>query len=119
MVRASYATQKLKLEKEIIKLKKQMETLESKQRAPVIASIVKSMREFDISLEEITAALGRRGGRTAGSARKTAAKTTKRVIPPKYRHPETLATWTGRGKAPRWITEAEAQGQSRDTFLIK
>ncbi len=117
MVRASYATQKLKLEKEINKLKKQMENLESKQRAPVIASIVKSMREFDISLEEISAALGRRGG--AGSARKTAAKTTKRVIPPKYRHPETLATWTGRGKAPRWITEAEAQGQSRDTFLIK
>src|SRR5690606_32909778 len=113
--RASYSTQKLKLEKEITKLQKQMQTLQSKQRAPVIASIVRSMREYDISLEEITAALGRRGG----GARKAAAKTTKRVIPPKYRHPETKATWTGRGKAPRWITDAEAQGQSRDAFLIQ
>ncbi len=124
MVRASYSTQKLKLEKEINKLQKQMENLQSKQRAPVIASIVRSMREYDIGVEEITAALGRRaGGRpAAGGARKAAskaAKTTKRVIAPKYRHPETQATWTGRGKAPRWITDAEAQGQSRDSFLIQ
>ncbi|MER1968400.1 H-NS histone family protein [Castellaniella sp. GW247-6E4] len=122
MARASYSTQKLKLEKEITKLQKQMQNLQSKQRAPVIASIVRSMREYDISLEEITAALGRRsGGRPAaqGGTRKAAAKTTKRVIAPKYRHPETQATWTGRGKAPRWITDAEAQGQSRDTFLIQ
>ena len=27
-------------------------------------------------------------------------------------------TWTGRGMAPRWITAAEANGQSRDEFLV-
>ncbi|AOJ85011.1 DNA-binding protein [Burkholderia savannae] len=32
---------------------------------------------------------------------------------PRYRDPETGATWTGRGRAPAWIT-----GQDRDPFLI-
>uniref|UniRef100_UPI003341BE88 H-NS histone family protein n=1 Tax=Castellaniella defragrans TaxID=75697 RepID=UPI003341BE88 len=127
MARASYSTQKHKLEKEITKLQKQMQNLHTKQRAPVIASIVRSMREYDISLEEITVALGRRpsgrpgrpGRPAASGARKASSKATKRVIAPKYRNPETQTTWTGRGKAPRWIVEAEAQGQSRDTFLIQ
>ena len=31
---------------------------------------------------------------------------------PKYRHPDTGATWTGRGKPPHWL------GKDRDAFLI-
>lgn len=27
-------------------------------------------------------------------------------------------TWSGRGKAPRWLTNLEAQGRNRDEFLI-
>lgn len=27
-------------------------------------------------------------------------------------------TWTGRGMTPRWITAAEANGQTRDQFLV-
>lgn len=33
--------------------------------------------------------------------------------PPKYRNPQTGATWSGRGPAPRWII-----GQNRARFLI-
>jgi DNA-binding protein H-NS len=33
-------------------------------------------------------------------------------VAPKYRHPMTGATWTGRGKAPKWL------GEDRDKFLI-
>ena len=32
---------------------------------------------------------------------------------PKYRHPETGQTWTGRGKAPKWI-----QDEDREKFAI-
>lgn len=32
---------------------------------------------------------------------------------PRYRHPETGATWTGRGKPPRWI-----EGRDRKAFAI-
>lgn len=36
----------------------------------------------------------------------------------KYLHPDGDTTWTGVGKAPRWITEYEANGGSRDDLLI-
>jgi len=34
-------------------------------------------------------------------------------VPAKYRDPATGATWTGRGKAPKWIA-----GKERQEFLI-
>ena len=34
-------------------------------------------------------------------------------VAPKYRDPATGATWTGRGKAPKWI-----EGQDREKFAI-
>ena len=34
-------------------------------------------------------------------------------VAPKYRDPATGATWTGRGKAPKWI-----QDQDREQFAI-
>lgn len=115
----SYLTLKQKIEKEIQKLQKQAEALQKKRRGPVIASIVKSMREYDITPEEIASAFTKKPSGRPGaprSATKTAVKRT--PVPPKYKHPETGATWTGRGKPPRWITDAEQQGASRDTFLI-
>lgn len=120
MTRTNYSVTKSRIEKEITKLQKQMQTLQSKQRGPVITSIVRSMREYDISPEEIAAAFDKKSTRApkvGRPARKATAP--KRVVAPKYRHPATQATWTGRGKAPRWLTEAEAQGQSRETFLIQ
>lgn len=37
-----------------------------------------------------------------------------RKVAPKYRDPETGNTWTGRGKAPKWLS-----GKSREDFRIK
>lgn len=115
MPRLSYATQKAKLDKEISKLQKQSQALQAKRRKPVIASIIKSMYEFDISPDDITAAYG--AGKVGRGAKPKRSITTKTVAP-KYRHPETGETWSGRGKAPRWISAAEAEGASRESFLI-
>jgi DNA-binding protein H-NS len=118
MARTNYASQKTRLEKEKAKIEKQLETLQAKQRKPVITSIVRSMRDYGITPEEIAAAFDRKAAPRASGATRKAASGAKRVIPPKYRHPETQAEWTGRGKPPRWVSEAEAAGVSRDTFLI-
>lgn len=120
MTRTTYSVAKTRIEKEITKLQKQMLALQKKQRGPVITSIVRSMREYDISPEDIAAAFNKKSTRASKATRVTRTSTApKRVVAPKYRHPDTQATWTGRGKAPRWLTEAEAQGQSRETFLIQ
>ncbi|WP_144634839.1 H-NS family nucleoid-associated regulatory protein [Bordetella genomosp. 13] len=123
MPRESYATQQAKIEKEINKLQKRAEVLLTKRRKPVLASIVKSMRDYDITPEEIATAFGaaKPAARapSAGGRRKAASTgAAKRAVAPKYRHPQTGETWSGRGKAPRWLAAEEANGADRASFLI-
>lgn len=121
MARQNYATLQAKIQKEIEKLRKQAQSLQSKRRKPVIQSIVRSMKEYDITIEEVTAALGKAPAKVKSSTPKAkpAAAGARKSVPAKYRNPTTGDTWTGRGKAPRWVVDAEASGQSRDQFLIK
>jgi DNA-binding protein H-NS len=35
-----------------------------------------------------------------------------------YRHPETGATWTGRGLKPKWLAEQLANGKQVGDFVI-
>jgi len=118
MARESYSQQQAKIEKEIIKLKKKAESLQNRRRKPVLAAIVRDMREYAITPEEIAAAFGKTPAtRRAASSRKSV-RAAKKVVEPKYRHPETGATWSGRGKPPRWLSTAEEAGASRASFLI-
>ena len=119
MPRESYATQQSKIQKEIARLQKQAQALQAKQRTPILASIVSSMREYDITPEEIAEAYAKKTARSAGRKAEGAnSQSVKRPVPPKYRHPETGETWTGRGKAPRWMASAEESGKKREDFLI-
>jgi len=45
--------------------------------------------------------------------RKTGVKSGSIKVAPKYRNPATGDTWTGRGKAPKWI-----DGKDRGSYLI-
>ncbi|MBC9905445.1 MULTISPECIES: H-NS histone family protein [Achromobacter] len=127
MARESYAALQAKIEKEINKLQKKAEVLQTKRRKPVITQIITSMREYDITPEEIVAAYGAgkparaaaAGGRRKAGPAARPANAAKRAVAPKYRHPQTGETWSGRGKAPRWLAAEEAAGATRDSFLIK
>ena len=37
----------------------------------------------------------------------------------KYRNPETGETWSGRGRAPKWLTLAEQRGRGREEFAAQ
>lgn len=39
-------------------------------------------------------------------------------VEPKYRHPDTGATWAGRGMAPKWLSAELAKGRKLEDFLI-
>lgn len=56
-----------------------------------------------------------RGRPKPGQARKGA---TRGPVPAKFRNPETGDTWSGRGRAPRWLTAAEAEARTRDEFAM-
>ncbi|WP_051391215.1 H-NS histone family protein [Paraburkholderia mimosarum] len=65
-----------------------VEALEGAERSQALATIRELMTQFDIGIDEI---LVRRGPKKPG------------VAPVKYRDPESGATWSGRGREPRWI----------------
>lgn len=120
MARQSYAAQEARIQKEIEKLKKQAAALQNKKRLPAIRSIIKTMKEYGITLEEVATAYNKGAGKSKGSTKASGSTRGPRgPVPPKYRHPETGQEWSGRGIAPKWITQAETEGKSRHDFLIK
>lgn len=109
MPQDAFLNEKQEIEKQIQKLKRKMRTIHTRQRRPVITSIVRSMIEYEITPEEITEAYEKRNQRA----------TSKATAPARFKNPKTGDTWTGRGRPPRWIVEAESKGQNRENFLIK
>lgn len=80
------------------------------QRNGVIKSIKALMMEHGLSLEDLhLKSIGYRQnqGKAAGSS-----------VPPKYKDPSTGATWSGRGRTPRWLVAAQAEGKSLTDFAI-
>jgi DNA-binding protein H-NS len=91
-------------------LKRQAEEVRRAELKAVIAEIKDKMDQHGITLADLKPLFGGRG-RSGGKARS--------AVKPKYRNSATGETWTGRGRAPRWLAQAEAAGRSRDSFLIK
>ena len=52
MNKLSYAAQQAKLQKDIEKLQKQASMLQAKRRRPILAGIIKSMKEYDLIVKE-------------------------------------------------------------------
>ena len=116
------------LESKINQLKAKKEALQARERKPAIARIVAQMREFGIGPSEIASAFnGDRQTAKPKTAKSNSnlvkeklakATKTKKSVEPKYRNVNTGESWSGRGKPPRWLTAAEASGQSRESFKI-
>src|SRR5699024_5687253 len=106
-----FSGEKEKIEKEIQKVQRKMHSLKTRQRRPVINTIVRSMIEYDITPAELKPLYKRQGERPKRAGRSK--------LTPRDKNPETGVTWSGRGRPPKWIVEAEAQGRSRDEFLIE
>lgn len=90
------------LQDQIKQLQHEAEELRKNEISNAIAQIKMTMAEYGITLAD----LGYAGKKKSGPLRAPLA--------PKYRNPETGETWSGRGKAPRWIDPA-----NKEKFLIK
>ena len=101
-----------------------------KEVGAVIADIRQKMADYGITLDELQAPAKRRKGSGGGSGakpgrpkgRKVAKPKkmhAKRKVAPKYKDPQSGATWSGRGLTPKWLVEKEKAGAKREEFLIK
>ncbi|EER59724.1 histone family protein nucleoid-structuring protein H-NS [Acidovorax delafieldii 2AN] len=91
--------------KELLKQREALEQKINEARRNELAEAVSQVRalvaEFGLTAQDVFPA-GRARSASAGSK-----------VAPKYRNPATGQTWTGRGKAPKWI-----QNESREKFAI-
>ncbi len=89
------------LQSQIEKLQKQAEQAREKEIATVVAQIRTMMTDYGIQASDL--------GISSKRKRKTGAPAA-----PKFANPQTGETWTGRGRAPKWI-----EGKDRTKFAIK
>lgn len=86
-------------------LERQISEARSAELAVAITKVREIVNEFGLSADDV---FGR--GQIKGRG---PSKAKGQSVPPKYRDPQTGSTWTGRGKAPKWI-----QGKDREQFTI-
>ena len=67
----------------------------------------------DLFGESATPAPAKRGRKPRSEGQKSE----RAPVAAKYRSPRG-ETWSGRGRAPKWLQVAEAEGHNRDEFLI-
>ena len=86
---------------------KAVESYHERQRQDALAAAEAKAKEYGYSLADLTGAPKKGKGKARGAT------------PPKYRHTEDpTLTWSGRGRKPGWIKEAEDAGRNTDDFLI-
>ena len=110
----SVASQLAKLRKEREALEKREKALMARTHDKALSKIVQLARDAGLTAQDIAKALG--GGKPAKTkaTRGTGKSSGPRgKVAPKYRDPATGQTWTGRGKAPKWI-----DGKDRQAFAI-
>lgn len=107
-----------KINAQIQTLQRQADTLRINHRASALQKILRQMHEYMISPEDIRIAFAR--NRPARAKRRDVQRRpdSRSVVAPKYRNPESGETWSGRGRAPRWLTLAEKAGRNRNDFRV-
>jgi DNA-binding protein H-NS len=86
-------------------LMRQADAARQAEIAAVVAEIQAKMKEYGITVDDLK-----------GGAKKTKARGT---VAAKYRNPATGESWSGRGRAPRWLAAEMAKGRSKEAFLVK
>ena len=92
--------------KELLKqqeaLTQQIEEARKKEIADAVAQVRTLVADYGLTQQDVFPS-GRKSGKSSAGTK----------VAPKYRDPATGQTWTGRGKAPKWI-----EGRDRSQFVI-
>ena len=110
------------IQKQLAKLQAQAAKMESAQgvaKKKSIAKVMALMKKLGISVEDLK---GAEPVKPAKAGRKPLATKAPRPgnrskVAAKYRHPDSGATWSGRGLPPKWLADQIASGKTKDQFL--
>ncbi|MFT3665705.1 H-NS family nucleoid-associated regulatory protein [Piscinibacter sp.] len=89
-------------------LERQIDLTRKRERAEAIAQVRALMNEYGLTPADL-------GARAVPPA---PAKSGATKLAPKYRHPDSGETWSGRGLQPNWLKAALAAGRKLDEFKL-
>lgn len=94
-------------------LDKAIASVGDRERRNALRAAEAAAKEHGFTLAELLPLVEQRGrGRGRGGSKPTGA--------PRYRNPDNPEqTWSGRGRRPHWVHEAEAAGRSLDDLRIE
>ena len=79
-----------------VQIEKEFAAKQAEGKREGIKQIQEIMLKFNLTVDDLSRGVGKRQGHGQGQ-----------TVAPKYRDPATGATWTGRGKAPKWIADKD------------
>jgi DNA-binding protein H-NS len=123
------------LTEQMHRLQQQIEAAKAKEVAGVIARIKEAIEHYDLTPQQLFSHLGTHKTKAISSAAKKSPARKRRVaekadkttaqsrtaglkLPAKFSD-GAGNSWTGRGRMPRWLTEAMASGQTKEQFAVK
>jgi len=93
---------------QIESLQKKAAEARKKELSQIVADINAKIAAYGLRPSDL-----KFGANGSGTARKA-----RRQVAAKYRDPQSGKTWSGRGRSPLWVLEAERAGHSREKYLI-
>lgn len=122
MPRMSYES----IQKQIQKLQAQAKKLEAShvaRKSKSVSQVRALMKKLNVSMTDLDHSIQnptspQKARKTRSNELQKAVKSARPPVPPKYKHPQTHETWTGRGKPPKWLAALLAQGHTKEEFLI-
>lgn len=90
------------LQAQIAELQKKADAARSSELAAAKNQIAEIMREYGLTVTDL------------GGVSKPKSTKSREPVAIKYADSSTGATWTGRGRAPRWL-----DGKNKDDYLVK
>lgn len=96
-------------------LEKQISSTQNAERSEALAKVKSLMAEYNLSVADLqkSARPGRKEGDDSGQGALKGSK-----VAPKYKDPESGATWSGRGLKPKWLQAAISNGKDVAEFAI-
>lgn len=93
--------------KQIESLTRQAEDLRHAEVEKVISEIKEKMEKYGLTVADLGAQ------KPSSKVKKSTGK-----VAAKYRNSVTGETWSGRGRTPKWLADAEAAGKKRESFAV-
>jgi DNA-binding protein H-NS len=112
------------IQAEISKLQREAEGARKREISEVVAEIKMKMKQFGIVASDLQGASSKKGAKAQDAKVKKprknsgSSKLKGRKVEPKYRHPDSGDTWTGRGRQPSWVSNALNSGKTLDQLKI-